>query len=277
MPWSTAFLMLLVAQGASSYQRQTAEERATSYLAREVPLWSKENHCFSCHNNGDGARALYTASRLSYRVPREALTATNQWLLRPLEWDTNGGDPGFSDKKLARIQFAAALAEAHAAGYVENRKVVIQGAESLLPYQENDGSWQVDSGAAVGSPVTYGAHLATFMARQTLEKSDAGRFQAQIAKADRWFLRTPVNTMLGAAAVLMALGDRRDPETEPRGKESLEKILRGQASDGGWGPYASSPPEVFDTSVVLLALHSLRQNSSIRDRIERGRAYLCNL
>src|SRR5262249_25750881 len=38
--------------------RQAAEERAVAYLVREVPLWSQENHCFSCHNNGDGARAL---------------------------------------------------------------------------------------------------------------------------------------------------------------------------------------------------------------------------
>ncbi len=27
----------------------TPEERALAYLAREVPRWSAENHCYSCH------------------------------------------------------------------------------------------------------------------------------------------------------------------------------------------------------------------------------------
>ncbi len=85
------------------------ESRAIAYLADEVSLWSRENHCFSCHNNGDGARVLYTARRLSYAVPEESLAETTQWLARPLEWDNNRGEPGFSDKRLARIQFAASL------------------------------------------------------------------------------------------------------------------------------------------------------------------------
>jgi len=60
--------------------RLSAETRAIAYLATEVPAWSKENHCFSCHNNGDGARALYTARQLSYPVPEQALTDTTEWL-----------------------------------------------------------------------------------------------------------------------------------------------------------------------------------------------------
>src|SRR5713101_5794378 len=46
-----------------------AEARATGYLIVEVPRWEKENHCFSCHNNGDGARVLYAASRLGFAIP----------------------------------------------------------------------------------------------------------------------------------------------------------------------------------------------------------------
>src|SRR5438067_5873246 len=86
---------------------------AVDYLIVEVPRWERENHCFSCHNNGDGARVLYVASRLGFAVPDAALAGTTKWLLNPAKWDDNGGDPGFSDKKLARIQFAAALSEAY--------------------------------------------------------------------------------------------------------------------------------------------------------------------
>ena len=36
----------------------TPEGRAVRYLAGEVPKWPVNNKCFSCHNNGDAARAL---------------------------------------------------------------------------------------------------------------------------------------------------------------------------------------------------------------------------
>src|SRR5437588_8866721 len=88
------------------------EKRALAYLAREVPRWSTENKCFSCHNNGDAARALYTAVRLGYDVPKKALEDTSRWLQRPAQWDHNGGETGISDKGLARIQFASALVDA---------------------------------------------------------------------------------------------------------------------------------------------------------------------
>src|SRR4051812_41648464 len=95
------------------------EERALGYLAREVPSWSKDNGCYSCHNNGDAARALFVAVRLRRRVPSAALADTTRWLQRPGDWDRNGGEGPFSNKKLARLQFAAALVEAHSAGLVK--------------------------------------------------------------------------------------------------------------------------------------------------------------
>src|SRR5712692_8247530 len=95
--------------------------RAVAALASEVPRWSRENHCFSCHNNGDGARALYAAAGLGYRVPNSAVADTTRWLLEPGKWDSNRANPAFSDKKLARIQFAAALAQAFDAGAVRDR------------------------------------------------------------------------------------------------------------------------------------------------------------
>jgi hypothetical protein len=67
----------------------SSEDRAIAFLIREVSLWSEENHCFSCHNNGDASRALYRAHRLAYPVPARALSATTDWLGRSLEWDDN--------------------------------------------------------------------------------------------------------------------------------------------------------------------------------------------
>src|SRR5437867_11887877 len=105
-----ALVMLL------SCAADTPEERALAYLAREVPRWSTENKCFSCHNNGDAARALYTAVRLSYAVPSRVLADTSGWLAQPQRWEHNGGEGPSSNKRLARIQFAAVLVDALDAG-----------------------------------------------------------------------------------------------------------------------------------------------------------------
>src|SRR5947209_10191043 len=85
------------------------EGRALEFLSREVPRWSRENHCFSCHNNGDAARALLAARKKGATIPEPALAETLGFLSRPDRWDKNGVDAPFSDKRLARLQFANAL------------------------------------------------------------------------------------------------------------------------------------------------------------------------
>ena len=254
----------------------SAEERAIAYLATEVPAWHAENHCYSCHNNGDGARALYVARVLSYPVPVKALSDTSGWLSRPQSWDDNRGDPRFSDKKLARIQFAASLVEALEAGAVEDNSALFRAAELLLTHQEEDGSWQVDSGAPVGSPITYGTFLATYLARRALETARPSRFGEAIARADRWLIETPVKVTLDAAAVALALRGSQLPEALAKRHRCLELILHFQARDGGWGPYRNSPSETFDTAVALLALCAFADEPRLVPVIERARIYLLN-
>ncbi len=243
----------LRAQTAQAKARATL--RAVEYLTREVPRWSKENGCYSCHNNGDAARALYAAQQRGYTVPKLALADTTQWLLAPAEWDHDRVKPAFSDKKLAHIQFAAALAQAYEAGVVRDRAALRAAAESLVPYQDADGSWQVDAGSAAGSPVTYGTVLSTYLARRTLEL--AGVTEGA-ARATRWLASAKPHNILDAAALLLALPSRQD---------CVEMILRAQSSDGGWGPNPMVAPEPFDTAVVLLAL---REPAAVA----RGRAFL---
>jgi Prenyltransferase and squalene oxidase repeat len=247
-------IIALCLAGALSAQTR-ATLRAVEYLAREVPRWSKENGCFSCHNNGDGARALYVARQRGYTVPKQSLADTTQWLLTPAEWDHDRVKPGFSDKKLAHIQFAAALAQAYETGVVRDRAALRAAAESLLQYQDADGSWQVDAGSAAGSPVTYGTALSTYMARHTLEIAG---FTEAAARATRWLVSTKPHNILDAAALLLAVPSRHD---------CVDMILRAQSSDGGWGPNPMAASEPFDTAVVLLALHEPTAAA-------RGRAFL---
>jgi len=50
--------MVFANESRQRHPTDAAEARAVEFLVREVPAWSKNNGCFSCHNNGDAARAL---------------------------------------------------------------------------------------------------------------------------------------------------------------------------------------------------------------------------
>ena len=257
----------------------SAEAKAVRFLMREVPAWSKENGCFSCHNNGDAARALYAASRKGYRVPADVLADTTEWVKRPARWDENKGDPGFSDKLLADVQFAASLLAAFETGRVKDRQPLQQAARKLAAGQSADGSWKIDAGNTLGSPATYGTALATHMALRTLKKTALPETKDTIERATAWLHQASPNNVLTAAALMLASAPGSDqPSRLNQGRLKQEQCLKliraAQTRDGGWGPYADAPPESFDTAVVLLALSGLRREPGVDDLIRRGRSFL---
>ncbi len=236
-----------------------------------MPKWHRENHCYSCHNNGDAARALLVAARtgLAERTP---LAGTLAFLAAPDSWDASGPDGPFKDKKLARIQFAAALAEAEQTGWITDRKARDAAARLVAEMQEPDGSWRTDAPGIVGSPATYGQTLATYMAMRALR--DCAGQEASLDKARQWFERHEPKSVLDAAATLLALAnDSSDAAARQRGR-SLELVKRGESTDGGWGPFVSSPPEVFDTALVVLAFTAQSDRDRFAKWIARGRDYL---
>jgi hypothetical protein len=241
---------------------ETPEERALAYLSREVPRWFTENRCFSCHNNGDGARALFRAIALKQRVSRSAIDSSVQWLAKPASWDSNRGDPAISDKKLARIQFATSLLDAVDAGLAPE-SALADAARIVAGEQDPDGAWRcVGAEAGLGSPVTYGLALATFMAKRVV---DRGGEVESARKASVWFAKfDPKSNMDLAATILGAPGRRR---------ELAAKLRATQNPDGGWGPYRATPSEVFDTALAILALgrdESRGRQFLIRSQLTEG-------
>jgi hypothetical protein len=256
---------------------QDPVQRAVGYLAREVPAWSRDNGCFSCHNNGDGARALYLAKALSVEVAAAALADTTEWLKNPDGWDNNKGDAGFSDKRLARIEFANALAEAIDAGAVTDKSTLRKAADSLLVSQDKSGAWTVDAESSVAAPARYGPVLATVMARRVLERSADPGMRPAIARANEFLLHTKISNVMNGAAVLLAFAGSSAADGKMRAAEALGFITSAQAADGGWGPFPKTPTEVFDTAIALIALAEVRQQDGIEERIRRGRAYLISM
>ncbi len=250
-----------------------SEGRAVDFLVREVPAWSKSNGCFSCHNNGDGARALYAASRKGYSIDEAVLADTTMWLKQPKRWDENKGDPGFGDKHLASVQFSASLIAALNAGYIRDDTPLEEAVRRLIADQGPDGAWRITPETAIGSPVTYGTQLATQMAQKALRETKVPAARMAIERATRWLSAlTPASTFT-AATLLLASGSGVGISRATQEK-CVQMIASSQTQDGGWGPFKDSPPEPFDTALVLLALAPLRKDAGIESSIAAGRRFL---
>ena len=271
--------LMLIAEGCSGPARQSspdvaAERRAIAFLVREVPAWSRDNGCFSCHNNGDAARALYAAKRKGFTVPAAALADTTAWVRQPSRWEHNKGDPGFSDQRLANLQFAASLLAAVESRQTDDRMALLAVARKVAADQGKDGAWRIESQDTLGSPATYGTALATFSAWRILTETDAPGTKAAAAKAAAWLRHSPMDNVPAAAVVLrFALRDSSPMSTQRRA-DALARLRRAQTTDGGWGPYADTPAEAFDTALALLALAELPHEAEVDAMIRRGRSFL---
>jgi hypothetical protein len=269
---SSLFLALYSAQehAASS----TPESRALAFLAREVPRWRREHHCYSCHNNGDAARALYLARTAGWDVPPEVLAETDRWLSQPKKWDDNGGEGPQSDKRLARLVFSATMATAVQAGSIKDSSAQHLAAARLADDQSNEGYWPLEGEDSVSSPATYGRLLATFMARQSLAETHSERFQPAIARADQWLITQDIVTVTDAAVSLMVCAGNQSPEVSARRRRGLTLLRKSQGDDGGWGERSLSPSEPFDTALALLALANCPASDQLDVMMARGRKFL---
>ncbi len=249
----------------------SALDRALSYLSTEVPAWKPANGCYSCHNNGDAARALVLARRLGLQVPDGALRDSLAWLAEPGKWDHQQTDAAFRDKRLARIQFSFALSEAFEAGVIDNRAALMEAAQALTGMQAADGSWPLDQEAATGSPATYGTSLATYAALRTLTTAGRERFREPIDRGMAWLEKLTPKSTPDMAAVALGLRLSRPERGAGIVRQIVTRLLEAQTRDGGWGPYRGAPAEVFDTALALLVLTGTGQNP---EAARRGEAWL---
>ncbi|MBI4264688.1 MAG: hypothetical protein HY657_09950 [Acidobacteria bacterium] len=280
----------LAAIGAAGGQPQTPaaatpEARAVAYLAAEVPRWRREHPCYSCHNNGDAARALMSASGLGHRIGN-ALDDTLAWIVTPERWDSNARRGGSEELPLARIQFATTLASMVAWGRA-SQDALDEAAARLVGHQQEDGSWRLSDTQIIGGATFYGTSLATALARRVLARASTEDVQRPLALADAWLRTAAPAAVLDASAILLGLERDGDPEAVAQRQRCLELLERGQGPDGGWGPYVTSPSDVFDTALALMALVAVRNvealyappyaEREIEKAIARARQYLLSM
>jgi hypothetical protein len=251
-----------------------ALQRALQYLARETPSWLRDHACFSCHNNGDAARALYLATGKGHRVATDVLAETTAWLATPSRWDSNHGDPVFSDKQLANLQFALALASAVRTGAVTNREALQEAARRVLGDQQPDGSWRIEPPGNAGSPTTYGNALATYKAYTLLVESKLPQAAAPAANALHWLAMANPTDTPSAAAIVLAFGMEPETAVGTASREAYARLIAARTQEGGWGPYPGTPAEPFDTALALRALERVKPTVEISEMIAMGRQFL---
>jgi hypothetical protein len=266
LPAALVMSAMCAAAGATAFAGQsqpsgnTPIARAVAYLAAEVPRWRSEHPCYSCHNNGDAARALIAASARGHAVGN-GIDDTLAWLATPERWDSNGRRGGSEELPLARIQFASALSAMVSAGRAEP-DALDRAVSLLVAHQQDDGSWRLSESQTLGGATFYGTSLATAMARRTLARAKARSGERPLARANAWLRATSVTTVLDASSVLFGLDRDADAAAVAQRQKCLEVLKRGQGPDGGWGPYVTSQSEPFDTALAVLALMTARNPSS---------------
>ncbi|HUQ89415.1 MAG TPA: prenyltransferase/squalene oxidase repeat-containing protein [Vicinamibacterales bacterium] len=228
--------------------------KGVDYLKAEVPKWKAEHPCYSCHNNGDATRALLVAASKGYDIG-SSLDDTLAFLKQPAQWDQNKAPAGIDNKPLARLQFASALAVAERHGKAASTDIEA-AAKLLVKDQGADGSWQSEQ-STLGSPVTYGNIIATWSARSTLISSGMQPDNFTIVQADKWIRGLTPENVLDASGTILALELSSDVMAENQRRACLSILRSGQTPDGGWGPYVTAAPQVFDTAMAVLALSSL--------------------
>lgn len=214
--------------------------------------------------SGDAIRALLEAGARGYDVG-DSLDETLNFLKKPATWDQDKTPSGFADQRLARVQLASALAVAERHGKAASTDLEA-AAKLLVAEQAANGSWELDQSQGLGSPATYGTILATWSARTSLIASGMLPDHFTIVQADRWLRGMTVETVFEASSLLLALDLTGDVMADGLRRSALSLVRTGQAANGGWGPDATAPPQVFDTALAVLALSAL----NVEPRIARS-------
>ncbi|MEZ5401240.1 MAG: hypothetical protein R2729_16335 [Bryobacteraceae bacterium] len=235
---------IAAAAWAQPARLDTAIARAVEYLEDEVPRWKAENGCYSCHNDGDGARALLAAGR------RAKIGDTIAFLSQTGEWQGHGQERGSA--VLSTVQFASALIASR-----PEPAAATDAAMRVAAAQSKDGHWRVEEEQGPGSPATYGPFLGTYLAREVLRRVAPDEYRGAIARANRWLAETPPKYPVDDAAVALALGREED----------AARLIARQAASGSWNG------EVFDTALSVLAL-ARRGDAESRQAVRRGAEFL---
>jgi hypothetical protein len=255
----------------STTEVEKATEKAIGYLAAETPTWRTEHRCASCHHQGSAVRALLTARDKGRFKGDKPLENSLLWLAQPEKWSENHGDPNASDQTLADLQFGASLLAAQKQFPDRFRDDLPRFARQLTARQEKDGRFDLESSDGLATPITLGPILLTACARDVFQ-SQGDEFRDSAKRANDWLINFKPRNTFEASSLLIAL---KKGDAEKSARAAARKIVIASAhSTGGFGPYVSSPAEVFDTALAVIALSRDDDAKKNRPLIDKAKKQL---
>jgi squalene-hopene/tetraprenyl-beta-curcumene cyclase len=263
-----------------------AAQRGLRFLGEDTIAWQGQHQCYGCHVQAVTLDAFIVGRDHHYEVPDEHFDEVLRGLLdisggaRGPNGFSVGGDPNHlieSSKSFG----GAAMAEydEHVASDLE--PVLLQAAEAILAYQNDDGSVRSTDRRP---PVVAGEMQSTTQAartwRQAYARTADDRWLEPIARAEQYIRSRAANLTdaemtylqdLNYAIIgLMAAG-------AGRGEAVLEllaaELRERQNEDGGWGFTPNAASDAFATGQSLYVLKQL--GASDRDPgVVRGIGWL---
>ena len=234
-------------------------------------LPGRENQCFSCHHQGDGARALASARAQGWKLPAETLDSSQQWLEKLEDWHHQKGDPNAKDPLLADLQFSMTRCSDAIIDGIRDRipPMVSVGGGAIVDPSERGRLLGLGVRAHSGNARCSRFSLGHFLAWRLLKAAAYPAFSSARERAEKWLLQIPIQHVPNAACKLLFVQER-DQGAQGESILCLEFLMKSQSRFGGWGPYPGSPAEIFDTSLALIALATHARDERIAMIMKRG-------
>jgi len=265
---------------------RAAAQKGLDFLARDTIAWQQQHNCYGCHVQAVTLEAFIVGRRHDYRVTPEDFATVMRGMLeipggarRPIGFSVQDM-PGHLVES-AKAFGGAALAQYDEHMGTEVRADLVRTAESLLEYQDPDGSVRSTDRRP---PVVAGLMQSTTQAAQTWRQAYArtadDRWLSPIARAEAYLRQRATQLTDDAPERILELNyailGLRAAGAQP--SETVLRRLEGQLresqnQDGGWAMSPAAGSDAFSTGQALYALKVLGANDGDR-AVRRGGAWL---
>jgi Squalene-hopene cyclase C-terminal domain len=259
-------------------QGRKSVERGLGFLEKDAVKWRKEHQCATCHHGTMTVWALSEARSQGYEIPADTLAETVKWtksrLLERIDLprDPRPGWKMVSTPAIYLALMARTVPKQDAVSADDLKRIT----GHLLRHQEADGSWAWSSAPAKNRPPPFfeSDEVATLLACMALgsqvptDPKEKSKVRDALGKAAAWLAKTRPSDTTQAAAVRLLFKVQAGGSAKTLQPE-IERFLRRQNPDGGWGQLRDAPSDAYATGQALYVL-SLAGVKNDRTEVQRG-------
>jgi squalene-hopene/tetraprenyl-beta-curcumene cyclase len=260
---------------AALQQGRKAIERGLTFLENDAAKWRKEHGCATCHHGTMTVWALSEAKSQGYDVDARALADMVQWTkdrFVPRSTGPQAPGPGLANVALIYLGMMSQNLP------ILSRDEIHRIALHLAGRQAADGAWD--------SPPPKNGPPPTWESRETLamlallawepyvlaDPKEAAAARASRDKAEAW-LSKPKPSGTTQALALRLLLDAHRGTADKQLQSRIDRLLKRQNYDGGWGQTKDLASDAYATGQALYAL-SFANVKNDRPVIQRAVSFL---